>query len=443
MLKLRLLFKKRQILVHTITFIALGFLLAIVVTRIDHDALGIIDNIPKIFTTTPSMAKNILTTLAGSLLTITTFTFSTVLTVLSIYSSNFTPRIVENFLHKKITMQVLGLFVGAFIYSILTLWKVRLNQERSVISGTVAVFMSIICILYFVYFVREVVNSVQTTQVIRQLTNDANDAIDKARAMIDEDKSYKDSGIDTSQEPYILHSPTSGYFEGVDYERLSSLLKKYIGHMHILPMLGDYVPEGSPIARFWIDKEEEFQEAVEDDSSGPPENLEDCFLIQHEREALTDFQFCITKIIEICVRAVSTGIGDPNTAIMGVHRLGECLGKIAAVEPVPNVIRSSEKFMITTHFFILKNILHLSFEQILHYCRDDVSVNRAVLQTLYTIYSNAHPKNKKAILDFENYAFEHMKIGLKHEVDIQKLEDVRIHEQEEEQSELDSGRDAN
>ena len=105
-------------------------------------------------------------------------------------------------------MQVLGLFVGAFIYSILTLWKVRLNQERSVISGTVAVFMSIICILYFVYFVREVVNSVQTTQVIRQLTNDANDAIDKARAMIDEDKSYKDSGIDTSQEPYILHSPT-------------------------------------------------------------------------------------------------------------------------------------------------------------------------------------------------------------------------------------------
>ena len=163
-----LLFKKRQILVHTITFIAI--LLAIVVTRIDHDALGIIDNIPKIFTTTPSMAKNILTTLAGSLLTITTFTFSTVLTVLSIYSSNFTPRIVENFLHKKITMQVLGLFVGAFIYSILTLWKVRLNQERSVISGTVAVFMSIICILYFV---RTIVNSVQTTQVIRQPTNDA------------------------------------------------------------------------------------------------------------------------------------------------------------------------------------------------------------------------------------------------------------------------------
>ena len=95
--------------------------------------------------------------------------------------------------------------------------------------------------------------------------------------------------------------------------------------------------------------------------------------------------------------------------------------------------------MITTHFFILKNILHLSFEQILHYCRDDVSVNRAVLQTLYTIYSNAHPKNKSHILDFENYAFEHMKIGLKHEVDIQNLEDVRIHEQEEEQSELDSG----
>ena len=151
MLKLRLLFKRRQILFHTVIYIALGFLLAIIVSLIDRDAWGLIQYIPKALTTTPSMAKNILTTLAGSLLTITTFTFSTVLTVLSIYSSNFTPRIVENFLHKKITMQVLGLFVGAFIYSILTLWK-TLNQEQC-ISYCCSLF--IICILIFVYFCRK------------------------------------------------------------------------------------------------------------------------------------------------------------------------------------------------------------------------------------------------------------------------------------------------
>ena len=86
--------------------------------------------------------------------------------------------------------------------------------------------------------------------------------------MIDEDKAIK------TVASILAKSPTSYIALLLDILKVSlraSLQspEKYIGHMHILPMLGDYVPEGSPIARFWIDKKREFQEAVEDDSSGP------------------------------------------------------------------------------------------------------------------------------------------------------------------------------
>ena len=67
-----------------------------------------------------------------------------------------------------------------------------------------------------------------------------------------------------------------------------------------------------------------------------------------------------------------------------------------------------------------------------------ISVSRAVLRTSNDLLK-CSPQDKKPSLT--------LKTHLTHEnwsqVDIQKLEDVRIHEQEEEQSELDSGRDAN
>ncbi|NLX94175.1 MAG: DUF2254 domain-containing protein, partial [Clostridiales bacterium] len=135
-------------------YISISFLVAIVAILIDTKTIPLLDYIPDFLLTSVELAKLILGTLSGALLTITTFTFSTIMVVLTMYSSNFSPRVVTNFLTDKITMKVLGIFVGGFFYCILALFFMRKGfSDYLVVSATIAVIYSVLCILYFVVFV--------------------------------------------------------------------------------------------------------------------------------------------------------------------------------------------------------------------------------------------------------------------------------------------------
>lgn len=86
-------------------YLIISLLLATLAIMIDTKYIPVLKYIPEIFLASIGLAKLILGTLTGSLLTITTFTFSTIMVVISMYSSNFSPRVVNNFLTDKITMR--------------------------------------------------------------------------------------------------------------------------------------------------------------------------------------------------------------------------------------------------------------------------------------------------------------------------------------------------
>ena len=110
---------------YNLQYILVSIILMIIVSLIDLCIIPIQPYLPGVLLTKVGLAKSILTTMAGALLTITTFTFSTILSVMSAYASNFTPRAVENFVNMKITMKVLGVFVGGFFYCISMLLFMR------------------------------------------------------------------------------------------------------------------------------------------------------------------------------------------------------------------------------------------------------------------------------------------------------------------------------
>ncbi|YBZ95759.1 DUF2254 domain-containing protein [Bacillus sp. AK031] len=77
--------------------------------------------LPDFMMTQIDLAQTVLSTIAGSLLAMTTFTFSTVMVVLTTYSSQFSPRALKNFVNDNTTLRGLGIFMGGFIYSITAL----------------------------------------------------------------------------------------------------------------------------------------------------------------------------------------------------------------------------------------------------------------------------------------------------------------------------------
>lgn len=150
----------------------------IITTLIDLRVINIIDYLPNILLMQANSAKSILTTLARSLLTITTFTFSTILVVINMYASNFSQRVVENFINNKISMKVLGIFIGGFIYCVLSIVAIDFLDREKVLAGIVGVLYSIFCIIYFIIFVQSVLKSYQGVNVISEIADEATEVIE-------------------------------------------------------------------------------------------------------------------------------------------------------------------------------------------------------------------------------------------------------------------------
>ena len=128
-----------------------SMLLAIGIAAVDQRFTGVsIYRALHVFATTTALAQAVLGIIAAAFITIATFTFSTAMVVLTMYSSQFTPRVVENFLNNQMTMKSFGVFLSGFIYAITSLLLIKESGEsRLVIAASVGVLYIIVGLIYF------------------------------------------------------------------------------------------------------------------------------------------------------------------------------------------------------------------------------------------------------------------------------------------------------
>jgi uncharacterized membrane protein len=69
----------------------------------------------------PAEARALLTTIAGSMITVAGVTFSITMVALSLASSQFGSRLLRNFMRDTGNQVVLGTFVATFVYALLVL----------------------------------------------------------------------------------------------------------------------------------------------------------------------------------------------------------------------------------------------------------------------------------------------------------------------------------
>ena len=104
--------------------ISFGFcLLAFVILELESLALAkkLKENIPYLFIEDYETARAILTTLIGGILSLTVFSFTMVMVVLSQASSNFSPRLLPSLVSNKRHQLILGVYIGTLLYCIIIL----------------------------------------------------------------------------------------------------------------------------------------------------------------------------------------------------------------------------------------------------------------------------------------------------------------------------------
>lgn len=398
--KIKKFYSSNKIWISLIRYIFISIVLSILAILIDTKYIPVLSKIPTIFLTSVELAKTILSTLSGALLTITTFTFSTIMVVLTMYSSDFSPRVVNNFLTDKTSIKVLGIFVGGFFYSLITLFFMRNTfSEYLVVSATIGVIYAAVSIIYFVIFVYKVSSSIQATKLIKRVYDESNRIIEKSLQYKKKQVSLNKHKTEIYNYNYKIKSTTDGYLQIMNLDTILDTLKDADAKLIIHPHIGDFVGKNEIIADIYYN-DDFLEDSIE------KEVLEQLTL-GDERLSFNDYRFSLQKIVDIALRALSPGINDPNTAIHCINILGVLVGKLSSIEDSYTVIEEEDfKGIIVYEDFEFSDELYLTFYQIVNYGKKDISVVVAIFEALNRIGSIAKEKNLETLKEFSDYVYD-------------------------------------
>ena len=281
----------------------------------------------------PEGARSLLSTIAGSMITAASVTFSLASVALSIASQQYGSRVLRNFMRDRITQVLLGTFVATFIYSVLVVRTIRGSDFSGgfvpSISVTMAIVLSLASLVLLIYFIHHVSASIQASRIIRVIAEDVESAIPKlypaeaggALKAGDAPEALKSRGSLT------LASKKSGYLQTIDLDTLIKFASRKDLITKVLVKPGDHVLSTSVMAEIWGSAV-----LAQDDR----EKLVGCFYVDRERTPAQDIRYQFQQLTDVIVRALSPGINDPFTAINGVDELAAAMLLFTQLPQVSN-----------------------------------------------------------------------------------------------------------
>jgi uncharacterized membrane protein len=288
-----------------------------------------------------SGARGMLVAIAGSMMTVASLTFSLTIATLATASSQYTSRLIRNFMRDRLNQFVLGYFVGLFAYCLVVLRTIRSGDEvafvpaLAVMGGLVLALASIGVLIVFIHHIAE---SIQVGIILRRVTQETVRAIDElfpaelGELATEADARAADSEVRDGRRWHAISARRFGYVQSLDAKGLLAIAAEADGVVRMTADIGSFVtPEGSVC-----------EIAV---ASPPDEELvgrvRDAFDIGAARTIEQDAAFGIRQIVDIALKALSPGINDTTTGVMCVDHLAVVLERLAARD-IPDRFRAED-----------------------------------------------------------------------------------------------------
>lgn len=289
---------------------------------------------PRLFGAGAEGARGMLSTIAGSMMTVVGVTFSMTLVVLALASSQYTSRILRNFMRDRITQVVLGIFAGIYVYCLIVLRTIRSTDEGHFIpslSVLVGVVLAIGGISVLIFFIHHIASSIQASTIIASVADETIAAVDRlfpddlGHALADYDEDRAPSPLPERQWQGVV-ATRSGYIQSVDTAALLRVASNNDALVRMDRGIGEFVVAETTLASLAMEQPPAPAVAAA---------LRDAFQIHHHRTVHQDVGFGIRQIVDMALRALSPGINDTTTAVMCVDYLTTILARLAS-RPIPS-----------------------------------------------------------------------------------------------------------
>lgn len=352
-----------------------SILLAWGVDRVDRLLEDGVDlGIPAILLTRVDLAAKILSSITTALLTMTTLTFSVIMLVLTTYTSQYSPRTLSSFITDRVTLRVQGIFIGGFVYSIVSLlFMKRSTEDQMVVSGAVGVLLSFVCLAFFLQFIHHVGSSIQVNHLVPRLTKDAKRTIDHLTELADTNGGWSKVEFKEKKLVWIIPAQNEGYVQSIKIKQMVKLAKRKDVQLELIPGIGEFVLCDEPLLRL----------SGNAALSGGDASWLKLVTMDQSRTRNQDVEYSVQRIVDVILRAISTGINDPNTAIYGIRQLGRVLAYMKRLPSSSLVYRDDQgKARLVLKCPRYADLLYKSFSPIRQYASQDLMVMAAILENM-------------------------------------------------------------
>ncbi len=329
-------------------------------------------------------ARTVLSVIAGSLITVAGLTFSLTMIVLQLTSSQFSPRVVRNYLGDRIAQVTIGSFVGIFAFCLLALRSVGDQSEQPAVprlTVTVASGLALFALAMLIAFIHHIAQLVQASELSGRLGRETLEAIERLYPSHFGEAVTPDKPEDLverwrREEPAgIVLADHQGFVQSVELSNLVGALPDPDARVHVLVAPGDFAYAHEPVAEVW--------------PSACVDSARDVVLRNitagGERDIDQDAHFGFRQLTDIALRAISPSVNDPTTAATCIAYLRSALTCLAARE-FPSAIRQignhTEQLVARRRTF--GEYLE-SFAEIGRYAAGDARVVRDLLGALAAI----------------------------------------------------------
>jgi uncharacterized membrane protein len=335
-----------------------------------------------------SGARTVLSTIAGAMMTVISLVYSLTLIVLTLAAGNIAPRLLETFSTNRVNQITIGLLAATFLYSLICLYITGENEVPR-LSVALAIMFSTVCLFWLVYFVHDVANRVLIDNEIGRNRKALRTAIDRLlaeepRQSRDEEAALPDTDYDT------VPSKRTGYVTSVDTHYLVDFAATHDTFIRLDIRPGDFVIEGSPIARIY----------GHDDIDDLSEALARSVLFHDARAPDGDVQFSIHLMVEIALRALSPGVNDSYTAISSIDHLSAALGRIVQ-RGVPSSLHCDDDNQprLWVNLISVREIIGAALHPLRQAVAGNVLVTLRLIAAIDRIASLSSPEYSEALAD--------------------------------------------
>src|SRR5690606_8046522 len=244
---------------------SLWFLPSAIVVALLLLALGLVDlssavdvrlveRYPRIFGASAESSRSMLSTIAGSMVTVAGVTFSVMVLAVSQASTQYTPRVMRNFMRDRLSQVTLGALIGVFVYCLIVLRTVRSGEDLFIPSVAVATAMllALVAVALLMYFIHHIASTLEAGKVLWSVAKDTLEFIDllftEELQEEEETEPIESCARWADAEWQAIPSSRSGYIQHLDMEGLLETADEWNAVIRMERAVGEFVAEGTRLA---------------------------------------------------------------------------------------------------------------------------------------------------------------------------------------------------